>query len=365
MMSRFFTHVPPPAYLMMASIGVNITDDFIRCIEFKRGLHGLSLGKYKEYNIAPGVIINGEIKKKEILVGLLKTAKKDFDYTFVRASLPEEKTYVFKTELPLIPDEAVGTSVEFKIQENVPLPPSESVFDYSIVGREKDHLDVSVTVVPRALVGEYTEIFKQAGFIPVSFKVESQAIARAIIPNGDMTNSLIINFSGKQTGFYLVSKGVVQFASTLKLGGDSLNAQIERHFKVTPEKAIEIKRNQAFAKNSENTELMYSISNSLSIIKDEVSKVQAYWRSNASKKSGQDEGEEGTIEKIILCGEDVVLSGIERYLGTNSDLHVEIAHVWENAFNIRKYIPALSLAESLSYAAAIGLALGPRRHIYV
>ncbi len=341
----------------MSSIGVSITDEFIRAIEFKPTTHGLELGRYSEKKIPEGIIESGEILKKKELVEILSDIKKEFGYSFVRASLPEEKTYVFRTELPSIPDEAIPGSIEFKIQENVPLSPAESVFDYSVIGREKDRIGVSVTVVPQTLVAFYTDAFRQAGLVPISFKVESQAIARAIIPNGDMTNALIVNFNDKRTGFYVVSKGVIQFASTLQLGADSLTSLVERHFNISHEKALEMKRTKSFAKDVENSELMYSMASSLSVIKDEISKVQAYWRSNTAQGAGEQK-----LEKIILCGEDVVLAGIDRYLSLNIGMPVEVAKVWSNAFDVRSRVPELPLVDSLNYASAIGLALGPRRN---
>jgi len=339
---------------------VNISDDHIRVLEFKRGAHGIALGKYKEYTIPEGAMEDGEIKKSNELVTVLNKVKADFGYTFVRASLPEEKTYVFNTDIPHVAPEAIPSAIEFKIQENVPLSPAEVVFDYSIVAEDAQNIHVSVTVVPHAVVGSYTDAFKQAGFIPVSFKVESQAVARAIIPNGERTNALVVNFADQKTGFYIISSGIVQFASTLMLGSGSLTSLIEKHFNVPYEKALEIKRSKAYAKSPDNTELMYSISNNLSLVKDEVNKVLAYWKSYISKQEGKQ------ITKIILCGEDAVIAGIDRYLSQNVGLPIEIAQVWANAFDVRKTIPDLPMLESLNYAAAIGLALGPRRHnIYV
>ena len=356
----FFRYFPPPPFLVMDAIGVHITDDFIRVIEFKHGTHGRSLKKFLEKKIPAGILENGTILKKEELVAALKEVKKEFGYEFVRATLPEEKSYVFKTELPVLADSAIGGAIEFKIQENVPIPAAEAIFDYSVIGREKDHLDVTVTVVQQTVVANYTDVFKRAGLTPLSFKVESQAVARAIIPNGEMKNTLIINFGEKQTGFYVVSHGVVQFASTLLLGSGSLTALIERHFKVSTDKALEIKKTRNFSVGGDNAELMYSISNSLSVIKDETNKVLAYWKSYTSKT-----GEEKPIERIILCGADVVAANVDRYVSLGVGIPVEVAHVWENAFNIRASIPNLPMVDSLDYAAAIGLALGPRRNHYV
>jgi type IV pilus assembly protein PilM len=362
-MSRsFFTYFPPPPFLAMNALGVSVNDDYIRVIEFKLGSKGRTLGKFQEKKVPQGIIEDGEIKKPSEFILLLKEIKKEFGYQFVRVSLPEEKAYVFKTELPHIAPEAIASAVEFKIQENVPISPGEAVFDYSVISEDKDSIQLSVTVVPTLVVESYTETFRKAGFTPISFKVESQAVARAIIHNGDFANALVINFNENQTGFYIVSGGIVQFASTLKLGSDSLTSLIERHFKVSLAEAEKIKKQKAFSKNHANTELMFSISNSLSVIRDEANKVLAYWKTY-TRKGDNDEGQK--IEKIILCGEDVIVAGIDRYMSLNIGLPIEIARVWDNAFNIREHIPALSMEESLNYAAAIGLALGPRSNTYV
>jgi len=346
---------------MMPSAGFDISDEGVRFVEFERKPHGLVVSRFGERTIPTGLIAEGYVNDKDKVIEIFRSLAKDIGTQFVRATLPEERSYIFHTSLPRAAKDAMASAIEFKIQENVPIPPVKAIFDYEIVsgGREGDSdIGVSVTVVQRSLVETYTEILKAAGLIPTAFKIASQAIARAVAPSYEGEASLVIHVGDTKTILFIVEGGIVQFSSTLKVGSATFINLIEKYFKVSRAEAEKIKRQRIFSAGQENEELLFSLASSLSVVKDEMAKLMRYWQ----ERSGA--GNSATIAKVILSGEDAILAEVDRYLSLESPISFGIAQVWRNAFSLDTYIPPLSLTEALNYAAAIGLALPPPPHIH-
>src|SRR3989344_4857930 len=97
MIARLF---PPPHYLLMPAVGVDISDSSVKFAEFIKSGDGLRLGRYGERSIPDGVVVKGMIQKVEELADTLRALKREMHITFIRASLPEEHAYIFQTHIP-------------------------------------------------------------------------------------------------------------------------------------------------------------------------------------------------------------------------------------------------------------------------
>jgi Tfp pilus assembly PilM family ATPase len=125
---RFF---PTPRVLAMPAVGVDISDEYIRIISLVPGSKSRELALWAEQKLPQGTIEDGIINNSKEVISTLSSLKKEHDLEFVHASLPDEKTYIFRADIPTATDAEVQTAIEFKIQENVPLSPTEVIFDYT------------------------------------------------------------------------------------------------------------------------------------------------------------------------------------------------------------------------------------------
>lgn len=76
--------IPPPEYLMMRGVGVDVSDRFVKFVEFEKSNDRPRLKKFGEDILEEGIIVNGEIKNKDELVSFLKKIKqiRGFDEKF-------------------------------------------------------------------------------------------------------------------------------------------------------------------------------------------------------------------------------------------------------------------------------------------
>lgn len=356
-MSKFsiFNYFPPPAYLRMPTVGFDVSTGSIRYIELKSRTRNFEVAKFGKHDFeVKGDGVTSDEKVKEVLSEI----KAVQGIKFVSVALPEEKAYLFKTEIPLVEDSAIRSTIEFKLEEQVPIPAGDSIFDYSIInntdGSSRDHIDVGVTVLPKAIVSSYVDLFEEVGLTPIFFEIEHQALARAVIKKGDRKTYLLVNFAQKRTGLSIVSDSIVHFSSTVTIGGDSLTSAIKKHLNVNDSEAVKIKKNHGFVKNKENVELFFSLMSTMSALRDEINHVVEYWRTRDKSKT---KDKENSIEAIILCGSDVTIEGFSEYFSLSFGIPVLLADVWTNVASLDSYTPPISFDESFDYAIAIGLAL--------
>lgn len=312
MRKTFFDLFPPPHFMLMSAVGLSLSDTTMRFVELRPHEGGWVLGDYAERPLPDGAVGAGYINEPGKIVEIIKDLQKKYDLKFARITLPEEKAFVFRTHVPVGERSEMRSSVEFTLEENVPLSSEEAVFDFMKVPVKDEtaqtEASVSVVAVPNKVVETYLSLFKDAGISVVSCELESQAIARSIIPKGDTGVYLILNLEREKTGFYISIGQAVQFTSTMSITPDSMSQ-----------------------------------------LCDEISKI--YWHAHGEKKNGI------KVEKIYLCGEGSVREGVREQIFSKLGIETEVANVWRNIFVFDKYVPDISQKDSLGFAAAVGLAL--------
>ncbi len=315
----FFKFFPPPKFLEMPYAGIDISDSSIHCLMYRHSHLGLKIDRFGSRPLSKGIVESGIIRDDKALISVIRSLADELKVTYVKASLPEERMYLFKTEVPDGTAAEIHENIELRLDENVPFPPQDAVFYFDLI---KDLVPAgkhtaSVSVAPRKFVEDYLSVLEAAGLVPVSFEIVPKSLARAVVPSLDTDTKLIIHLMADKFGIYIVDEGVVLFTSTIPL-------------------------------NPTDT----SYESNIEPIRSEISKVYGYWGEH-----GQGDG----VSEIILCGQ--YATGVAAALSekTQNLSKMRPADVWTNAFSYDAYIPPISRDESLEYAVAAGLAL-PKYH---
>jgi type IV pilus assembly protein PilM len=349
MAHRLFSDLfPPPRYLTMPAVGLDISDTVVRFAELKKRKTGYELGQFGEEKLAENVIEEGYVKDKEALTKALKNIKAKYKLHFVRASLPEEKAYLFRTQIPYMDYADIRGAVYYKLEENVPVPLADAVFDYRFIREPKRGdavIDLSVTVIHQKVVNSYLEVLKDAGLVPTEMRIESQAITHVAVPESNTDTCIVVAVREAKTVFALVSNDVIHFSSTVAIGGVSIGDSISKNFSIGAEETKKIRQGKEV---KESNEMFLSLVNAASVVRDEIQKLFAYWDSR--------DGEKQPIKSIIICGSDALL-GLDEYLARSLEVPVRIANVWTNIAKMKDYVPPITNRDSLDYASALGLAL--------
>lgn len=354
---------PPPRFLEMPAVGLDISDRAVSFIELKRRPGGFGVGQFGRRELPRGAIAAGYVNDKDAVARILRELREQFRLDFVNASLSEEKAYLYKTRIPYVSPREMRGAIEFTLEENVPIPPAEAVFDYTVIqdGAEPsgNGIVVSVTVLPRAVASAYTELLFTAGITPLSFEIEAQAMCRAVIAQGDRGTYLVANLEDEKTGLFIISGEAVHFTATVAIGAAAISGA---PLKPSTAPLSATKRGAAYTEKPpvafpEDAVSLPSLARPVAALRAEISKLTAYWQTHAGGAGER----EAAFQKMLLCGGAAALPGFDEYLSRALGMTVETANVWRNAFSFDEYIPPIPFADSLDYAAAVGLAL-PRDH---
>lgn len=344
---RYF---PAPKFLQMPAVGIEISLFNVRLMEIIDHA-SLRVGSYSEQALSePFSFSEGDQNEvKEIL----KKWKKDYGLQYIKASLPEEKAYLFRIEIKYGKDREMREAIEFNLEENVPINGAEALFDYRLIGEgsKPGFVKVAVTVFPREIVERALAFFHECGLTPISFLMDASALSRALIKREDLGTYLVVNMRGSKTGISIVSRGSVRFASTISVGGGDFIKALVKQCSITSEEAIELTKTKGFIKTVDN-EALFALRSIAAVFKEEIQKVCVYWQSHRDKDDASE-----AIQKILLAGKDALILGFREYLSQNVNIETEIGNMWSNLGNFDKYLPPLSMEEALDFGVTIGLAL--------
>lgn len=342
---------PTPDFLCPRGVGLDISDRFIKFLELIKTPQGYRLGRHGELALPPGVLAGGAIKQpdkyKEILIDL----RRRFDLTDVFLSLPDDQAYIFSLDLPALSLDDLAGSVELQIEEHVPLPIDEVVFDFEVIKTEALTGEVSVGVValPKNLVVQHEVALEEVGINLLAIEDQGNALIRSLLKDPIPENLAIVDLGRTHTAVYWVNRGVVVHSAAAPVGGEAITHNIEKSMQVDFAQAEKMKMTQGLLRSDANRPVFEAIIPVVSAIREEIQKFTIYW---GDKKSAEAQ----TLEKIILVGGQSSLPGLAEYLTNNLACPVEIANPWIKIFP-SGYNPGLSLEESLRFGTALGLAL--------
>ena len=350
----FLKFFPAPKFLLTPSFGLDISDESLKFMELVMTRNGVKVGRYGERKIPAGIIESGKIKSPTRLKEILISLRKEEGVKFVRVSLPEEQVYLFPLRLEKSDLKNVREGIELALEEHVPISATDAIFDYDFVGEDAQSLEVLVAASTKNVIENYLSVFKDSFMSVQAFELEAQAISRAVIKKGDLETYMIVDFGKTRTGIFIISRGVVAFTSTLNIGGMSLDGMIQKNFNISFEEANKMKQQYGLERNAPNKEIFAVLLNSVSVLRDELVKHFLYWHTHRDEEGRN----RPPIKKIILCGGDSNLIGLSEYLSVSMKSKVEMANVWINITKTEENVPEIGFNQSLSFAPALGLALG-------
>ncbi len=368
MSNVFFKVFPTPVSMSVPAVGFDLTDEAVRFVAFERDskLVGgnkcetdLKVSAYAEVVIPAGIITNGFINDEKALTDLLRDFAKKFNVSYVHASLPEEKLYLFTTEVSSVSHDEIMQNIEFKLEENVPIPASNALFAYSIISHPSStSTKVSVSVAPRKAVETYLNVLLGAGIKPLSFSIQAEGLSKAVIPKNTKGAHCLVNVMEENTGIYLTSGNTVCFTSTVGVGSKSfssvLSGQVQQPLvnKGVDSKPVISSREiikGVLRNNTLSKEMIDAIKLPVNTLSAEISKVINYWNTHRD--------ELGQVESIMISGDEAYIPGVSDGISKATGVKVVPANVWSNVCSFDNYIPPIEAYDAFDFGVAIGLAL--------
>lgn len=314
----------------MADVSVDTNDGELRFFEFSRKAGTLRPKRCGVLEFPRTHGPGSEENAAQAAAALKKFAER-YGYQTVQCVIHEGDAYIFKQKVPTTDPSLLRAAIEASLEENVPMPPAEAIFEYDVLAIDKvrGESTVVVSAVSEKVVERYRALLESGTLAPVSFETESHAIARASIRKGDQATHAVLCIKGHHTVVFIAERGKVSFSSSIEVGSADIEA--------------------ASAKDPGSFDALLPV---FSTLQDELGKILTYHKAAAKK-----EGVEQDIADVILLGSCARIPGFSRYISLASKLPVRVGSVWANALSPESEVPDLDEKSSLDYAALIGMYL--------
>ncbi|MES2668442.1 MAG: pilus assembly protein PilM [Patescibacteria group bacterium] len=346
------TELAPPRYLALPAAGIDVSASGVKLAVLAERLHGLELVSYGEERLPLGAVTGGEMTDRAAIVAAVRALTKKHGVRFANVALSESRSYLFEAGVEGKGLEAWRTSVEQRLDEYVPLPPSEVAFDVIPVEPDKGVPQVVGIGYANRVIEESLSAFDEAGITVRAVETEMFATPRALLRPGEHETVLIIDIGRTTTKLAVVSRGVARFATTLEIGGHALTLAVQKHFGVTEEEAKRVKAEHGLVRTDENGGYLEAMLSTVSVMREEIVRRLDYWQSRAAIGSFHE-----PVTRAILIGGNATVRGLPEYLETSLKVPVALGDVFTNLAPKDHWLPPLDYLESLAYATAIGLAL--------
>ena len=343
----------PPQYMALPLSGIDLSTSGVKAVRLEEGVHGLILAEYVEARLPAGAFTDGEIVDRAAVVDALKIAAEAAGITAANVALSESKSYLFETTAPIAGKEEQRVAIEQHLDEFIPLPPAETVFDFVEVGRTvNDEASVAGIGFARRIVESTLSVFDEADVGVRALEEETFASSRALLLQGDASTVLIIDVGKTTTKISIVAGRIPRFATTINIGGHALTLAVQKYFGVTEAEARKVKAERGIVPTPGNEEYLAAMLSTVSAIRDEISRHLTYWQERAAAGSAHE-----PVSRALLVGGNASVRGFPEYLEGTLQIPVTAGDVFTNLASRDTWVPSLDYTESLAYATAIGLAL--------
>lgn len=343
----------PPRYLAPSLAGVDLSTSGAKSVLLSEHPEGLVLARYGEARLPAGAFIDGEVADRRAVVEALVTAARASGIAAANVALSESKSYLFEAVVAGSTKEEWRTGVEQRLEELVPLPPAETAFDIVPAGTAADGATLVTGVgFARRIVDDMLSVCDEAQLSVMALEGETYALARALLPHGNPSTTLIIDVGKTTTKIAIVTGQTPRFATTIGIGGHALTLAVQKHFGVTENEARKVKAEKGIVAAPGNEDYLAAMLSTVSAIRDEIVNRLDYWQSKVNPTAGHQ-----PVSHAILAGGNASVRGLAEYLEGALRIPVRMGDVFTNLATRNAWIPDLDYTESLAYATAIGLAL--------
>lgn len=348
-------------FVRIPSMGLDISERNTKYLLFTQR-PPFEIDAFGEIQIPEGMIEQGEIRDENGLSGVfqswLKKSSRRVRSSYATISMPEEKSFVRVLQLPKMKQGDLVNAIRWELEANVPIPPSELVYDYEIIEPIEDHInhiDIVITAFPRSIIESYVRVLKKAGIKIYALELESQAIIRSLIKElSNRKSYIVVDMGRNRTSFIIFSGGAIRFTTTIPLGGTTIEENIMKALHISDSEALELKKTVGLAKNMREGKIFSALIPAMAAFADELHRAIFYFQDHSTHTHGAEQ----TISTVLLSGGEASLKGLDTYLASSLKIPVLVGDPFAS---IREHlshpVPPLLPNMALAYTTAIGLAL--------
>lgn len=336
-------------------LGVDFGTSYIKAVELEWGDNTLTLSNYGYIEMSPTEgresalsVGTSEQMVQEHLAALF--SKMNPIAKNVNLALPGSSGLIKLIELPMMNQRELEQAIPFEAHKYIPSPLDEVAFSWEVVsGMEQKpdsqkKVEVLLVAALRKEVAKFEQYVSKSGLSVGLLELEVFPLVRAVVRDAPGL-VLLIDIGSKATNLIVIREGIVYLNRTLNAGGNEITNVLSESFRISWERAEELKCSSKDFLNQPEAALSFP---SLDLVSSEASRL-------ISTLSGK--GKEMSVNKIILSGGSSRMTGLPQFFSKLFGLPVALSDPWQGIHMDEALRPTLERLGP-AFSIATGLALG-------
>ena len=354
----FFSNPFPDAF------GLDIGDLSIKLVQLAAPSRltphaGITIKEIRTLNLAPGLIVNGEIQQPELvrkkILHLLEggEGRRRITSPWVVADLPDPKTFLKLIEIDTPASELISDEIVFQAKKHLPFDLEETYLDWQIIdqgGPASSKSLVLLGAVPKVVADSYTYLLEAADLKPLALEIEALAISRTLITRRkDYTGvgRALLDLGATRSSLIIYDNESVQLSTSLNFSGEIMTTALAQGLGISHDDAEKLKITIGFRQDPSHPKYLSIVAGIIDSLVIEIKKALSFYSEHFPSANA--------ITHITMCGGVAAGLGLDEILTHKLKIASRPVNIWKNLDGVVP--PHMNISESLGLASALGLAL--------
>jgi type IV pilus assembly protein PilM len=236
-----------------AAVGLDIGTSSVRAAELSFGKDSTKLDRFGQVALRPGAVRNGEVVDPDAVGAAIKElwAQAKFSSKKVAVGVANQRVIVRQVDLPWLPMGELRKSLEFQVQDLIPMPIEQAILDVHPLEEFTAEngarmLRVLLVAAARETVNSLLDSVHRAGLQAVMVDLTPFALLRSMTQRDHLglsgSSEALVEVGSAVTNIVVHQGGVPRFVRILLMGGSDLTDAVAERMGVPPDQAELVKQ---------------------------------------------------------------------------------------------------------------------------
>lgn len=340
-----------------SALGVDIGTHAVHVAHVSRSRGELTVVNFGGLQLPRDAVSEGEVIDPQVvgdviarIVSHAKIREKD-----AYVGVANQRVVVRQVELPWMEERELRESLQFQVQEHIPIPVENAELDFYVLDdfrgdNDQRMLRLLLVAAQKTMVANHVDAIREGGLRPAGVDLNPFAMIRAIGTSSAIEegSEVLIDIGAGVTDIVIHREGVPEFVRILVLGGNDITRGIEAGRSVSREDAEQLKR-EASARGGHD-DVAQIVGDRTGEFIEEIRNSLDYYSAQMGSTR---------LARIRLSGGGALLEGLADRLSEAVRLPVEVANPFDRwPTKGTAYGPDELAAVGPALVTAIGLAAG-------
>jgi len=166
----------------MSAVGLNLSSCCISVIELLKSRNNLVIKNMVISEVPSNAVIKGEVQDVAALTTGLKDIWRKYKISDrkVFIGIANQKIIAKEVTVPVVDDTEINNSIKYQINDFIPIPKNNVIYDYYIVEKEKNSSKLMLVGTLKSMINDIAKSFKDAGLFSQAIDLNCFALYRTL-----------------------------------------------------------------------------------------------------------------------------------------------------------------------------------------